>query len=684
MAGTVFTGGREPTIRGKRWSLRAVLIGSMAAMVLASTAVLIGIHEVLTERAVDRQVEASLRGDARAAAGLVSAFLDPPERVADVAAELLSNGSIGFDRPDETRQYMIGVLETVDQVDGIFFGLDDGSFFYLSRDESRVGAAYRLKKTSTRPVRTTELEWWSAAGEPSEAMLDPGDTFDPRTRPWYQAAVPDAVRWTEPYVFFTSQAPGITVSRTFDSGEPTSAGVVGVDVRLHDIDGFLDDVRTTVNASAVIVTEDFSVIAHPSESVVEVSSGEPRFRRLDELSEPAARLALDAYTRAEETDHAVYEAEGVAHHAAFASIDDPPLGWLISVQAPTADYLGELTEANRTNRRLAFLFAVAASLVGLLLARGISRPLAELAEAARETVRGKSPMSVPASVFHEVDDTATALRMSHAEMETRVAERTESLLREVSERRAAEQRATAASEAKSAFLADVSHELRTPLTAIAGYAGLLANPVGHRADSSDVTEYATVIEQSAAHLLDLINDLLDLARAEAGHLDLAPSEFDVGPVVAGVLAMLSERAEVGGVELTATIQPNIRVRADERRIRQILINLVANAIKFTPEGGSVNVAAVVEDSVFRMTVTDTGIGMSSSDVEGAMQRFGQVPGATSVVGTGLGLPLVHEMAHAHGGEMTIDSAVGVGTTVVVEIPAPIGELRYEPVSSDGS
>jgi signal transduction histidine kinase len=248
----------------------------------------------------------------------------------------------------------------------------------------------------------------------------------------------------------------------------------------------------------------------------------------------------------------------------------------------------------------------------------------------------------------------------------------EALARSKAESDLAREHAEAASRAKSQFLANMSHELRTPLNAILGFSEMITSRI-FAAKPERHYEYAGLIHDSGFHLLTLINDILDLAKIEAGSWTLRESELDLAVIVAESCAMVQPRADGNGCELRMAIDARLPlVRGDERALKQILLNLLSNAIKFTPRGGHVTVFARREaDGTIALGVADSGVGIAAEDRERVFQNFGQ--GRHDVVtadkGTGLGLPIVKGLVEAHGGRIALVSEVGEGTTVTIHLPA---------------
>ena len=234
------------------------------------------------------------------------------------------------------------------------------------------------------------------------------------------------------------------------------------------------------------------------------------------------------------------------------------------------------------------------------------------------------------------------------------------------------ERAEAASRAKSQFLANMSHELRTPLNAILGFSEMIhtgaagANVYKH-------VEYAKIIHQSGHHLLTLINDILDLAKIEAGGFQLRETLVDLPDLIEECVKLLGAKAQEGHLELCVDLPAGMApLRADERALKQVLLNLLSNALKFTPPYGRVIAFARIEpggDAAFG--VSDTGLGIAEEDRVRVFQNFGQ--GRHDVVlvdkGTGLGLPIVKGLIEAHGGRVTLSSRVGDGTCVTATLPA---------------
>ena len=240
------------------------------------------------------------------------------------------------------------------------------------------------------------------------------------------------------------------------------------------------------------------------------------------------------------------------------------------------------------------------------------------------------------------------------------------LFREIADKSA---QLEAASRHKSEFLANMSHELRTPLNAIIGFSEVLVNRMfGELNEKQD--EYLKDIFASGQHLLSLINDILDLSKIEAGRMELELADFDLPSAIDNALIVVRERASRREITLGHSVDERLGpIRGDERKVKQVLLNLLSNALKFTPEGGRIDVSAAEHDGVAEIAVTDTGVGIAPEDQEAVFEEFRQVGTADKKVeGTGLGLALSRKFIELHGGKIRVKSQVGHGSTFTFTLP----------------
>lgn len=228
-----------------------------------------------------------------------------------------------------------------------------------------------------------------------------------------------------------------------------------------------------------------------------------------------------------------------------------------------------------------------------------------------------------------------------------------------------------ANEAKSTFLANMSHELRTPLNAVIGFSEVIKQGLYGPVGSPQYVQYADDIHQSGRHLLDVINDLLDISKVESGAMELEISQIILPALIEDCVRMTRQKSISGRVNVVVEAADDLPpIEADEFRLRQVLLNLLSNALKFTEPGGSVVINARHFGDRICLNVIDTGIGMAPEDIPRALSPFSQVDNGLSrkFEGTGLGLPISRSLVELHGGSLRIDSRPKVGTTIAVELP----------------
>ena len=337
--------------------------------------------------------------------------------------------------------------------------------------------------------------------------------------------------------------------------------------------------------------------------------------------------------------------------------------FVVLVLACTVGSLNTLF-AMHTASAAAAIFVTSSSLIGILI---------------RNTFIGRLTL-LPMGIIYIVLVANQVYGMNRRFRETRRLEQEResliaSLTKANNESIAAEERAVAANQAKSEFLANMSHELRTPLNAIIGFSEVMREELFGALGNSRYRDYSRLINSAGTHLLGLINDVLDMSKIEAGKLELNPEEIDLGRVVGDCADLMRERALDARVALEVEVPDRpLLLFADRRAMNQILLNLLSNAVKFTLPGGRICVRANAIGARIVLSVEDSGVGISQTDLPRLGNPFVQARNHTGIShpGTGLGLALVRALAENHRGSMRIDSVENVGTTVTVELP--VGKL----------
>jgi signal transduction histidine kinase len=352
------------------------------------------------------------------------------------------------------------------------------------------------------------------------------------------------------------------------------------------------------------------------------------------------------------------------------------VNWRVFVEEPSSEAFAPLESAIWRTSFLLVAFLLIAVTTSVLLARKLVRPIQSIQSAAAKIGSGalNQRIDVPSrdelgALAEEFNQMAERLGDSYTSLEQKVQDRTQELARALAELDEKSRELEAASRHKSEFLANMSHELRTPLNAIVGFSQLLSQKL-YGGLNEKQEEYLGDIVSSSEHLLSLINDILDLSKVEAGEIELDVAPFSLGDALERGVVMLRERAVKNGVAVGLSADPHAEtIEGDERRIRQVIFNILSNAVKFTPEGGRVDVASTRVDGQVRVSVSDTGPGIAEHDRKRIFEEFQQTSvGTGQQEGTGLGLALSKRLIELHHGTIWVDSEVGKGSTFVFTLP----------------
>ncbi len=486
--------------------------------------------------------------------------------------------------------------------------------------------------------------------------------------------------------------PVTTISVPIRNGEDEIDGVLVAEVNLKFLNFVVSQADIGETGYAYVIDARHFVIAKKrtsSEAIqLEDISDRPFLKKLTVSTPKNPRLQYHKFQKDPEVNS--YDGlEGVEVLGAIAPV--PHTDWKVIVELPVSEARAPLQDLRLTMLvGLAIGIAVAAGLA-FLLSRKLLSPLQSLTAAAARISNGElnvklditsqNELGVLARAFElmaeELRTSFTALEKTNQELETRVEKRTNQLLLAKEEAEAAQKIAEDASLAKSEFLANMSHELRTPLNGILGYAQILLRD---RDLSKQQKDSIGIVQQCGNHLLNLINDILDLSKIEAHKLDLYPENFNFPYFLNAVAEMCKIKACQKGIVLDFQPSPLLPtlVRADEKRLRQVLINLLGNAIKFTEEGTvSFKVAVVTEKSQLNATkirfeIEDTGVGMNQEHLEKIFEPFEQVGNNyRKAEGTGLGLAISQKIVSMMGSNLEVRSQLGIGSLFFFELEIPV-------------
>ena len=446
-------------------------------------------------------------------------------------------------------------------------------------------------------------------------------------------------------------------------------GVIEADFDLRSIVDAIDRARIGASGYAYAIDAEGTLIAHPNINLV---LGHTSFATLPQVQ---SALTGTAIARAEVVTTG-RDPDGQAVLSAFHSIDAP--GWWVFVEDPISEAFAPIQSAIWRTAALLVVFLFVAIVTSILLARTLVRPIESIQVAASRIGAGALDQRIEIStrdelgaLAEEFNTMASRLQESYAGLEHEVEERTRELTTALARLDEKSRELEAASHHKSEFLANMSHELRTPLNAISGFSQVLRKGLYGEVNDKQ-KEYLDEVLASSRDLLTLIDDILDLSKVEAGQIELDVAPFALGATLERGLVVVGERATKGDIRVSLASDPEVdTVTGDERRIRQVVLNLLWNAVKFTPPGGAVDVHAARVDGEVRISVADTGPGIAPEDQTRIFEEFQQAAaGREQREGTGLGLALSKRLVELHGGRIWVESEQGKGSTFVFTLPMP--------------
>ena len=648
---------------GVRFSLGFVLAISLAGLQFIAILFVVTTSYVSSERAILEHARGLMKRAGANAIEHTKRFLEPAGETTEQARRVLNSGLVGVKDRETMERYFFQLLQTEPQIAGVNYGDEEGNFVYVMK--SKGPGPFRTKFiTIKNGIREVDYIWRTANYEVVARDKDPLDKYDARTRPWYiEATALDARIWTDPYIFFSSRQPGITVAAPVVLPGKGLQGVVGVDVEISDISRFLSDLRVSESGSAMILSETGSLLAHsdPSQIQVENADGSLSFTNINDVTDPISRAAFENIEGAGSEDFGTqsnFEYEGQEYLGLFAPLAGIDLPWTVAVIAPEDDFIGGIKENRSRNTSIAAIISIFTALAGLALAELILRPVRAFAVRTALVSQGEVSAKAP------LPRTYRELSKANKTLIDEIAQRRESeaKVQELSRDLAHFSRVNVMGQMASGL----AHELSQPLTAISqNVDAALSTAKQDTPVNEDLIAILSELDEQAHQGGDVVRALRGFVRKDEGET----AEFDFNELLEQAKRLMRHEAEDHQVKLVYEKAVDPIVVGNRVQIAQVLINLIRNALEAISAAKAadreVTVQTMSKDGKLEVSVTDTGPGVPKD-----VKLFKQFQ-TSKEDGMGLGLSISRKIVETNGGRLWHDKTRTPGATFCFTIPRQI-------------
>ncbi|NMF06520.1 ATP-binding protein [Clostridium beijerinckii] len=608
----------------------------------------------------------------------IEALVGIPLNTNELNHNLIENDTIDMSNKEKRDAFFAGVVKSSkEEIYSFSYGMEDGSYYGARRNKDNNIEIYR-----STPQTNGHSLYYSVTEDLHEGnFVEDFGAFDPRTRDWYEIAKEKKLPIFSPlYKHFVKDDLALSAAYPIYSKDGILQGVLGTHIILSSLNQYLKDIVKDNNGIAYIIEKNSGALVANSldkPNFQTISGSNIRRIKIDETENKPIAEAYENYNKTSNTNF-VIKSGGDKLHVKLTEYKREGLDWLIITAIPESLFTTEIND----NIQTAVFFSIVALLLSLTIylksTEIILRPINHLINISEKFSKGDLHQRAKIFKNDEIGKLSSAFNKMAEELhilidnlEEKVEERTKKLEKTNTELKHAKIEAEKANEAKSEFLANMSHEIRTPLNAVIGFSELLKNAIKDEKHKS----YIETINVAGNSLLTIINDILDLSKIEAGRIELQYKPLKLSNIFREIRNMFRQKAKSKNIEFVIDIQKDFNdyILLDEVRIRQILLNLVGNAVKFTDKGyvklslkGTISKNKSSVD--FRISVDDTGIGIAEGEREKIFEAFKQVSGQSikKFGGTGLGLSITKKLTEMMQGKIFVESIEGKGSTFYVE------------------
>lgn len=645
-----------------RLSLGFILALSLAGLQFVAILTVVLTSYVTSERALLEQARDLLEETGGNVSDRSQRFLKPARDAVELSSNLIESDIIAPDRSTVIERFLFQNLRTEPQISGLFYGDEQGNFIYVMRSDG--AGPFRSKLVLYEgDERTTELIWREADFSEVTRRFDPEDKYDPRARPWYRSAKGQGKSiWSAPYIFFSSQQPGITVASPVFDADGAVSGVVGGDIELSAISHFLSGLEIGERGVALVLNDNGDVIAHPDTDLIKVKGedGSVSFANITEMNDMVARAAFGDLARGGSVSiqremQADFQFAQERYVSLVRPFPDVELPWTIAIYAPENDFTQGIKDNRRRNIWIAVIISLATAAAGIVLAELILRPVRAFAVRTALVSQG------------EVAD-SDALPRTYKEL----SRANETLIDEIAQRREADAKILDLNRDLSHFArvnlmgqmaTGLAHELAQPLTAITqNVDAAITTAKEGQGDNSELLEILEELDEQAHRGGDIVRALRGFVRKDEQEAE----EFSFSELLEQTRSLLHNEAKTHDVQIRFEAGKLPPAYANRVQIAQVLTNLLRNAMEAIAQGQSaqriVEVTAQVVEDRMEVCVEDTGPGVAEG-----VTLFKQFE-TSKAEGMGLGLSICRRIVETNGGRLWHDASALETTRFCFTIP----------------